>query len=533
MLAEYLPLKDLQAVLPVEQIRELQPLLATVDPRPGYDPISDKKFLAKLYDAYYGVELLRQQKHRRKLLEYVPETRLRELARAVGVDDSGTFADVLGRVGGMSWKSDEPTKAFLEFFGYPVELLPEQDVKKPTLQEITPYGPPLKMLYDYQASVHYRCLAELSSPCARVMVQMPTGSGKTRTAMEVIAAFLNASPERSVLWLAHTEELCEQAVEAFAEVWRHVGQHAATLARCWGSYEPDLPVAAPSFIVGGFSKLHSLRTKNAPSPEVDLVIVDEAHMVVAPTYSAVVDWAKSLSARVLGLSATPARSSGSEELVDYFNGRIVEIEEAEEGVIEFLQGRGILADLEREQLRTNLTFSLTAKEWEYLEEELEYPKELIKRIAENHERNGIIAQRLWKLAEEGKNVLVFAGSLDQSKLLCALMLYRDIPAAHIDGSTHKETRHAAIAKFRRQEIRFLFNYQVLTTGFDAPAVDTIVIARPTRSLVLYSQMIGRGLRGPAVGGTASVQLIDVVDDILDYSGRLDTVYDYFAGYWSD
>ena len=141
-------------------------------------------------------------------------------------------------------------------------------------------------------------------------------------------------------------------------------------------------------------------------------------------------------------------------------------------------------------------------------------------------------ERLWKLAEEGSNALVFAGSLDQSKFLCALMLYRGVPAAHIDGGTHKETRRAVIAKFRRQEIRFLFNYQVLTMGFDAPAVDTIVIARPTRSLVLYSQMIGRGLRGPAVGGTATVRLIDVVDDILDYSGRLDTVYEYFAGYWS-
>jgi len=258
---------------------------------------------------------------------------------------------------------------------------------------------------------------------------------------------------------------------------------------------------------------------------------------LAPTYAAAIGWAKTLSTRVIGLSATPGRGTALGEentaLANFFNNQIVGIETDGQGVIEFLQGRGILARAEREVLMTNVTFHLDREEWQRLEEELEYSRGFLKRVAENHERNRIIIEKLWDLSREDVQVLAFAASVEQSRLLCAMMLYRGIPAAHIDGNTTPETRRAVIAKFRRGEIRFLFNYEVLTTGFDAPGIDVVFIARPTKSLVLYSQMIGRGMRGPAVGGTPFFRLIDVVDNIIDYAGNLDDVYEYFADYWSE
>jgi superfamily II DNA or RNA helicase len=63
--------------------------------------------------------------------------------------------------------------------------------------------------------------------------------------------------------------------------------------------------------------------------------------------------------------------------------------------------------------------------------------------------------------------------------------------------------------------------------------DVVFIARPTKSIVLYSQMIGRGLRGPSVGGTAVCRVVDVIDNIVDYSSDLDDVYDYFQEYWAN
>jgi DNA repair protein RadD len=538
MIASYLPLAELQSILPGDLIKEISTLLSRMDPRPGYDVLSDRELLARLYDAYHGVDLLSRPSHRRHLLNHVPADKLRRLAARLSLSTEGTFSQILNRVAVLPWGANDGTKTFLEFFGYPPDYLPEAAPNTPTLETVEPISPPLRTLHDYQASVFFRALDLLRLPCARFMVQMPTGAGKTRTAMELVAAFLNHYPETAILWLAHTEELCEQAVGTFAAVWRHVGRIPIDLYRCWGSHAPRLPAKAPALIVAGLAKLHSIRISGGGlSPSADLVVVDEAHMVLAPTYSAAVAWAKKPSARIIGLSATPGRSSAriaqSEELAEYFNDQIIGVETDGEGVIEFLQGKGILARALREPVYTNVTFHLEPDEWRRLEEELDFPSAFLKRVAENHQRNRIIAERLWQLAAEGARVLLFAGSVEQSRLLCALLIYKGIPAAHVDGSTNPETRRAVIAKFRRGEIQFLSNYQVFSAGFDVPAVDVVFIARPTKSIVLYSQMVGRGMRGPAVGGTPTFRLIDVVDNIIDYSGDLDEVYDYFSEYWSD
>ena len=84
-------------------------------------------------------------------------------------------------------------------------------------------------------------------------------------------------------------------------------------------------------------------------------------------------------------------------------------------------------------------------------------------------------------------------------------------SAHIDGSSPSEYRKDVVDKFRSGEIQMVFNYGVFTARFDAPKIDAVVIARPTTSVVLYGQMMGRGMRGSAIGETERFQLIDVVD----------------------
>jgi len=76
----------------------------------------------------------------------------------------------------------------------------------------------------------------------------------------------------------------------------------------------------------------------------------------------------------------------------------------------------------------------------------------------------------------------------------------------------------------------LINYGILSTGFDAPNIGAVIITRPTSSMVLYSQMIGRGLRGPKVGGREECLLIDVKDNFIGY-GDQQIMYDFFDGYW--
>jgi len=537
MLSRYLPLSELQSAIHEDQIREFAALLRRLDSRPGYDPVTDRDFLARIYEAYYGIDFLTRPAYRRRLLDYVPVDKLHDLGSRLALNTERPFNELADSIARLPWGANKSTKTFLQFFEYPADYMPEEGAATPSDENVEPLLPPLKVLQDYQSVLYFRCREMLRTPNARFLIQMPTGSGKTRTAMELIASYFNETPDRIVLWLAHTEELCAQAAASFKEVWRHIGKAPVQLYRCWGPHTPTFPTSPSSLIIAGFAKFHSLRQSGAASPLANLIVVDEAHKVLAPTYAAVISWAKTLSTRVIGLSATPGRGTAVGEentaLADFFNNQIIGIETDGQGVIEFLQGRGVLARAEREVLLTKVTFHLDREEWLKLEDELEYSRDFLRRVAENHERNKIIIERLWDLAKEDVQVLTFAASVEQSRLLCAMMLYQGLPAAHIDGNTTSETRRAVIAKFRRREIKFLFNYEVLTTGFDAPGIDVVFIARPTKSLVLYSQMIGRGMRGPAVGGTVFFRLIDVVDNIIDYSGNLDDVYEYFADYWSE
>ena len=89
---------------------------------------------------------------------------------------------------------------------------------------------------------------------------MPTGSGKTRTAMEMVSSYFNESADgRVIVWLAHSEELCEQAYEGFVEVWRHLGKHPVRMVRSWGTgVKIPYDCKERMFVVGGFPKMYAL-----------------------------------------------------------------------------------------------------------------------------------------------------------------------------------------------------------------------------------------------------------------------------------
>jgi len=108
---------------------------------------------------------------------------------------------------------------------------------------------------------------------------------------------------------------------------------------------------------------------------------------------------------------------------------------------------------------------------------------------------------------------------------------KGVSSASVTSDMNKLTRFRAIESFKRGKCSVLVNYGILTTGFDAPNIDALFITRPTSSIILYSQMLGRGLRGPKVGGNENCILYDVVDNISGYGDQED-IYEYFDGYWS-
>ena len=161
----------------------------------------------------------------------------------------------------------------------------------------------------------------------------------------------------------------------------------------------------------------------------------------------------------------------------------------------------------------------------------DFPSGLLERISLDDVRNLEIIKKLKTECESNKNVIFFGGSIDQSKFICAIINFMGFRAEHIDSNTGRDRRRNIIQEFKDGKLNVICNFGVLTTGFDAPKTDVIFIARPTMSVVLYSQMVGRGLRGPTIGGTEYCKLIDVIDNLDAYKSP-DNVYDYFEEYWN-
>src|SRR5207249_4103894 len=119
----------------------------------------------------------------------------------------------------------------------------------------------------------------------------------------------------------------------------------------------------------------------------------------------------------------------------------------------------------------------------------------------DHMRNLLVLNRIMKEADERGKIIAFACSVPHANLLANLLRLRGYTAASVTSSTPPATRRQLIAQYRDTDnLQILTNFGVLTMGFDAPRTNVAMIARPTRSVVLYSQMVGRAARGPRAGG---------------------------------
>lgn len=406
---------------------------------------------------------------------------------------------------------------------------------------LTPYKP----LKDYQFEVYFQALENLKVDYSRFILQMPTGSGKTRTAMEIISSFLNSYPNSSVVWLAHSTELCDQAAECFLEVWPHVSAKSINFQRYYGTHRFD-PIVEPKidFLCTSFQSAYALIDKNpdflnARLHQKRLIVVDEAHKVIAPTYKSVTQALQYEGTQIMGLTATPGRTykefntdDENSELSQYFFEKIISFNPKGKDAIEYLRDKGVLAFAKSEVLKVDSDINLSVKELQQVSELFEIPSSVLEKIGKNSIRNAEILAKIKQLVvtQAAQSIIFFATSVEHSVLISSLLKFLDIKAEHIDGSTPRVNRERIIARFRNQEINVLCNYEVLSTGFDAPKVDCVFLARPTASVVLYSQMIGRGLRGPAIGGKETCLIVNVKDNFINLPS-IEKMYKVFEDYW--
>ena len=546
MILSHLSQKQLQDAIGADTLARLEVLAPVLVPDSG-DPteLYRRGNLLKILSAFSPAQLLRDRRFMRELLDAVPAAELSKLCEATGVGlKAHSFAERRDMLVSRGWSDPNYCGAFVEAAGLPRSFAPAEASNVPASELVASAEFPFKRLKDYQTSVYNAALYELSHPRSRFLVQMPTGSGKTRTAMELICDVLNDGRAPAVVtWLAHSEELCEQAIACFREVWAHLGARPARIHRVYGGVAsiPGAAADAPAFVIMGFQKLKRL-LENRPediaalAQRLALLVVDEAHRVLAPTYLAGARALLGSRTRVMGLTATPGRSVSAsdqnEALADFFFGKTLTIAPpGGHSVLSYLRTIGVLSEVRMERLVTSASLRLTPTQRAAVERDLDYPPGFLSSLGADDVRNVELVRRLKALADAKQRVLFFACSVAHSKFICALLVYLGIPAAHVDGTTSPGERRAAIDAFRAGTVAVLCNFGVLTTGFDAPKTDVVFVSRPTRSIVLYSQMIGRGLRGPAIGGTPGCTVINVIDNIEGLPDE-DSIYDFFSEYWN-
>jgi superfamily II DNA or RNA helicase len=335
----------------------------------------------------------------------------------------------------------------------------------------------------YQSNVCAQFENEIAQGARSILMVAPTGAGKT-----VIASAIIKGVSRRALLVAHRREIVNQSSTKLAAFGVPHGVIQA------GDEHKLRPMSAVQ--VASIQTLHAraIRSASMPMPPADLLIIDEAHHACAPTYRAVLE--QYPNAIVLGLTATPCRGDGRglggifttmiqcpqiPELID--NGYLVKTR--------------VYAPVDPDLC------GVQTRQGDYVESQL----------AERMDREKLVGDIVthWLKFGEGRRTVAFACSVGHSIHICDEFVRAGIRAEHLDGATPLDERAAILARLESGQTRVVTNCMVLTEGFDMPDIGCCVLARPTKKMGLFRQMIGRVLR-PADGKPDAI--------VLDHSGAV-------------
>jgi superfamily II DNA or RNA helicase len=338
-------------------------------------------------------------------------------------------------------------------------------------------------LRPYQAAVATKFEAKVAAGKRRVILVAPTGSGKT-----VIASAIIAGTPRRVLVISHRREIVHQTSDKLTAAGVPHGVIQA------GDEKKLRPLA--SVQVASIQTLHAraIRSSTMLMPLADLLIIDEAHHACAATYRKILKAYP--DAIVLGLTATPCRGDGR-GLGGIFETMIECPQVADLIVGGFLVKSRVYAPVDPD-LR-----GVRTKQGDYVVGQLE-------RRMNTDALVGDIVEHWLKYGERRRTV-VFAVGVEHSVHIRNEFLQFGVRAEHLDGTTPVIVREAILARLASGETEVVTNCMVLSEGWDMPAVGCCILARPTKQMGLFRQMIGRILR-PADGKPDAV--------ILDHSGAV-------------
>lgn len=339
-------------------------------------------------------------------------------------------------------------------------------------------------LRDYQSKAISTGIDFLTSyDKSRPMLVLPTGAGKS-----IIIAMITKSLGHKVLVLQPSIELLSQNYQKYENVIKdHEELEPASI------FSAGMGVKEIGRIT--FATIGSIYKIPEMFLDVDIVIIDECHFVPPDKTSMYMKFLSQINARVIGLTATPFRLKTytdpfdgqkfskinllNRELPKFFN-KFIHITQIGE-----LYEKGYLCPINYIEMTFDGSFlKVNSTGAEYTEKSL---KEAIERNDILKKIPGILAQAF---AKGRRACLVFVTSIEEARQLASITPFSN----YLYADMNKSERKQIIKEFKSGGIKTIFNVGILTTGFDYPELDTIILARPTMSLALYIQMIGRGIR---------------------------------------
>jgi|tagenome__1003787_1003787.scaffolds.fasta_scaffold20962856_4 DNA repair protein RadD len=339
-------------------------------------------------------------------------------------------------------------------------------------------------LRPYQRAVVADFHREVAAGRKRVLLVAPTGAGKTILAAAIIQA--SAADRKPALVLAHRREIVGQTSNKLWDVGiRHGIIQAGTPPRPF----EDVQVASVQTLWS-----RAMRSNAMELPVAELLVIDEAHHCPAETYQKIIDAYP--DAVLLGLTATPCRGDGR-GLGGIFE-TLIECPQ----VAQLIEEKFLVRTRCYAPVVPDLS-GVRTQAGDYVESQL----------AERMDKPQLIGDAVthWHKFGERRKTVAFAVNVPHSLHICNEFIKSGVRAEHIDGSTPKAERDAALQQLASGEIELISNCMVLTEGWDMPEVGCVILARPTKKMGLYRQMIGRVLR-PAPGKVDAI--------VLDHSGAV-------------
>jgi DNA repair protein RadD len=341
------------------------------------------------------------------------------------------------------------------------------------------------------------------------LVVLPTGSGKSLVLAQFCKEVLETWPDQRILILTHVAELVQQNELELLGLWPQapVGVYSAGLGR---------REAAGMFQRITFAGIQSVFRKADELGHVDLILIDEAHLLPPKGEgmyrTLLVDMEKiNPKVKVIGLTATPYRLK--QGLLTTGEGRLFHDIAYDKPVAQLVK-EGFLAPLVSKggDARPNLD-GVKILGGEYVSNQL----------AEACDKEQLVAAAVDETLErcaDRNALLFFCASVDHAKHTRDALRLRGVSAEMVHGATPTDEREKILKDFKAGRIRAVTNVNVLTTGFNHPGIDALIMLRPTKSTSLYVQMLGRGMRNAP--GKVNCLVLDFAGNIMEH-GPLDHI----------